>query len=192
MPVCPKSRTGFTLIELLIVVAIIGILAAIAVPNFLNAQIRAKIARVQTDLRMLDGQATVRHVDTSLWLIDGDDCGSEEKCCFPEGWTFFGRTPSEAGVPCTVSQIHFDGRIWAMLTTPVSYVSSIPTDPFAKGMFYGYGDWNCSNMGGFEYVMFGAGPDGDLGDGRTLYEASNGLASNGDIFVARKLRSPQN
>ncbi|MGA1014570.1 MAG: prepilin-type N-terminal cleavage/methylation domain-containing protein, partial [Limisphaerales bacterium] len=44
---------AFTLIELLIVVAIIAILAAIAVPNFLEAQTRAKVARVKTDLRTL-------------------------------------------------------------------------------------------------------------------------------------------
>ena len=45
---------GFTLIELLIVVAIIGILAAIAVPNFLNAQVRAKVSRSMTDQRTLE------------------------------------------------------------------------------------------------------------------------------------------
>ena len=45
------ARKGFTLIELLIVVVIIGILAAIAIPKFANTKDKAKIASMKTDLR---------------------------------------------------------------------------------------------------------------------------------------------
>ena len=62
-----RTSKGFTLIELLVVVAIIGILAAIAVPNFLNAQLRAKIAATQTDLRNFVDAMQQYHLDNNSY-----------------------------------------------------------------------------------------------------------------------------
>jgi type II secretion system protein G len=58
---------AFTLIELLIVVAIIVILAAIAVPNYLEAQTRSKVARTRNDLRTLAGALEAYRVDNNLY-----------------------------------------------------------------------------------------------------------------------------
>lgn len=58
---------GFTLIELLIVVAIIAILAAIAVPNMLEAQVRARVSRAQSDLRAIATAIETYRVDHNAY-----------------------------------------------------------------------------------------------------------------------------
>ena len=62
-------KKAFTLIELLIVVAIIAILAAIAVPNFLEAQQRSKVARVKSDLRSISVGIEAYHTDHNQYPI---------------------------------------------------------------------------------------------------------------------------
>jgi prepilin-type N-terminal cleavage/methylation domain-containing protein len=95
------TRRAFTLIELLIVVAIIAILAAIAVPNFLEAQMRAKVSRVKNDLRTIATGLESYRVDYNK------------------------PPPTPFAAPNLVFRVMSN-----RLTTPVAYLSGSIDDPF--------------------------------------------------------------
>jgi prepilin-type N-terminal cleavage/methylation domain-containing protein len=99
---------GFTLIELLIVVAIIAILALIAVPNFLEAQARAKVSREKNDLRNLA-------VAIESYCVDNQSQ-------YPPMTDRTGRYAYPSSVRFT----------W--ITTPVAYITSVQRDPFVTDL----------------------------------------------------------
>ena len=187
---------AFTLIELLIVVAIIGILAAIAVPNFLNAQVRAKVARVLADLQGFS-------VALESYRLDENFYPPVSNC---------GAAPPE----------RFSGS-WALipLTTPVAYIAALRLDPFnedaeartpsnnllnSAGLYWymdrrtrGWGGCGAAAASQFYFndsqlwSMKSAGPDhkenidpaiggGNRGFVWLLYDMSNGLHSDGDVY----------
>jgi prepilin-type N-terminal cleavage/methylation domain-containing protein len=60
-----RKRAGFTLVEIMIVVAIIALLAAIAVPGFLRARKRSQASKVLNDLRLIDAAVDQYAIETS-------------------------------------------------------------------------------------------------------------------------------
>lgn len=180
-------KRAFTLIELLIVVAIIGILAAIAVPNFINAQMRAKIAAVKSDFKTLITAADMYQIDWGRYPLDGAYVNNATE--YPN-----------AG--------------YRGLTTPIAYISSIEAtrDRFALkehrnkagnafDQFYefGFSDERSGDSDPLRvrdrYFIESVGPDGDdsiqstraypFKMGRfTAYHTSNGLFSKGDLYKA--------
>lgn len=76
-----KKKKGFTLIELVIVIAIIGVLAAIAIPKYQQSKNKANIAAHKANVRMLETAATMRFSDgiseeKIVW--DGTDADSKK------------------------------------------------------------------------------------------------------------------
>lgn len=206
---------GFTLIELLIVVAIIAILAAIAVPNFLEAQTRAKVSKARADMRTLATCIELYRVDNNKYSTDAGD--GQIGIYRP-----YGRGGSAK--PRANFTIGFE------LTTPVAYISSAEMliDPFKTNKVNYYKNAS-PQLSGREYYLYinvplrkektpgstyagtfaaigdwalwSGGPDGwgnnipgsnwDFSDAnyvprRVEYDASNGTVSNGDIHRSQK------
>jgi prepilin-type N-terminal cleavage/methylation domain-containing protein len=117
---CSKA---FTLIELLIVVAIIAILAAIAVPNFLEAQVRAKVSRAQTDMRSVATALEAYAVDHNQYPL--------MRMLITSGTLITNRQPDDyVAPPGTVGRVFNIATIPLNLTTPVAYITTTFRDPF--------------------------------------------------------------
>jgi prepilin-type N-terminal cleavage/methylation domain-containing protein len=167
-----QPRRGFTLIELLIVVAIIAILAAIAVPNFLEAQTRAKVSRTLADMRSLATGMEAFRVDHNLYPV-----GTDNPAMMPQEvadavtqiaggydfYTFATRDTEFAGTTFMYLGEVVGGSIWHGLTTPVAFVTTPLADPFVAGgrVHYAYRESRDSGAG-TQWILTSVGPDSDL------------------------------
>jgi len=181
------GRRAFTLIELLIVVAIIAILAAIAVPNFLEAQTRSKVSRAKTDLRALAVGIESYVTDHGKAFPDGNDPGTGYGVITFDEETGIrsDAVPTETGSLYGLFLRRY--RPWVPLTTPVAYITSIPIDSFSRVLPYSYETWwNYEEARPYFCLMTSMGPDRDMDSGyggvNAIYDPSNGTKSGGDVY----------
>lgn len=189
-------RKGFTLIELLIVVAIIAILAAIAVPNFLEAQVRAKVSRVKADQRSLATALESYYVDTNSYPANDSSTATSNTDIFGQGVNAGLTDPSAALLEMPTLRRKRDGNDRLQtLTTPIAYITSIFIDPFSKtsGASFNYSTPQStlgvvsSNSG---WILWSFGPDVDERDnginlgGADPVSGTILITGGGDIAVA--------
>ncbi len=119
-----RTSRALTLIELLIIVTFIATLTAIAVHNFLEAQVRSRISSVHIDLHGI-GEALEAHA-----MDHGDK--------YPMGYINLRQAVNAGGAPVPPYPSNkYERASWSMsrLTTPVAYMASIPLDPFTLKNF---------------------------------------------------------